>query len=128
MKVVTNGREHSLKLKKNNRQISGLQEEALELVKEVFPLREIYTEVPIPGLHLFIDILIPSAMLVVEVHGEQHYKYNKHFHGDKLKYAESQGRDNTKKEWCETNGFVFVELPFNNKELWKQKLMKAFDE
>lgn len=128
LQVVTNGREYSLKLKKNKKQLSKLQQEAVSLIKEKYPLYNIYTEVQIPGTKMYIDIFIPGLRLVVEVHGEQHYKYTRYFHGDEIGKYRSDNRDLAKQSWCEENNLKYAELPFNEISEWPTLLTKALTE
>lgn len=108
--------------------MSGLHSTALDIVKKIFPSDTILNEISLPGAGnkltktLYADILLPARKLVVEVHGEQHYKWVPHFHNTKKEFLISQMRDVRKKEWCELNGFTLIELPFDDKENWEKMI------
>lgn len=107
---------------------SELHLRARKLIKSIFPCDKILEEVTLPGSkksgeRLFADFFIPSKSLIIEVHGEQHYKYVKFFHGDNLSFIKSRLRDNDKKEWAEINNITIVELPYNQTDIeWKEKI------
>jgi len=100
---------------------SQLQTDAYELVSQTFPFYTIYEEVHIPRLNLYLDILLPDFM-AIEVSGKQHYEFVKHYHKDKKDFLLAQKRDRLKKEWCEINNLIFVELRYDNKDSWKDLL------
>ena len=65
---------------------SKLHISARKLLRQIFPYDTILEEVPLPGSHkpsrkstLFVDFLIPSESLAVEVHGRQHFEFVAHF-------------------------------------------------
>lgn len=70
-------------------------------------------EVSLPGINLTADFYIPMERMVVEAHGEQHYKFIPFFHGTKLKFLQACRNDRVKEGWCEENEIKFVELPFD---------------
>ena len=60
--------------------------------------------------------------MVVEVHGEQHFKFNKFHYKDKLSFFRAQARDRDKLEWCEINDITVVTLNYNEtQEQWIEK-------
>lgn len=56
------------------------------------------------------DFLLPELGIVIEYHGRQHYEFVETFHINQEGFEDSQRRDRTKCEFCEDNGFIFVEL------------------
>ena len=70
------------------------------------------------GTGLIADFFIPDIKVMVEIHGAQHYSFIKHFHKTKAGFIRSQKRDRLKKEWCELNDIIYVELPFDKKDEW----------
>ena len=67
----------------------------------------ILEEVTLPGTKtssrrtlLYADLYIPNRDLIVEVHGEQHFKFNSFFHKDKMAFFKAQARDKDKRAWC----------------------------
>lgn len=73
-------------------------------------------EMPLVGTLMKFDLVNISKKIVCEVMGEQHTKFNKHFHGTKNKFLGQIKRDLKKHEWCELNGFTLVEV-YSEKEL-----------
>ena len=59
---------------------------------------------------LKVDILNATKKIAVEINGDQHYSYNKFFHGSVEKYADSLERDTVKLEWLEKNGYTLIEI------------------
>jgi very-short-patch-repair endonuclease len=125
------GKEHKWVPKtKPKKNASKLHISAREMLKELFPMECVMEEVNLPGTKvagtskvLTADFYIPNYNLMIEVHGEQHYKYTPHFHSNKLSYAAALRRDRTKKEWCLVNNIKIVELPYDESaECWKRKI------
>lgn len=116
--------------RKNREGKSSLHIKAREVIKEVFPGESVYEEVTLPGTKrqgrkslLYADFFLPRQMLVVEVHGEQHYKYNSRFHKSLLHFYECQRRDKDKREWCVLNNLKIIELPYNEEKQWKSLIL-----
>lgn len=125
MKVHWNGREYSWRPKGKKREGSSYHRQARELLAELFPLELRLEEVSLPGTRLTADFYLPGRKLLVEVHGEQHYCFTGHFHEFKLDFYKGQHRDTIKKQWAETNGISYVELPYDKEEEWTKLLMDA---
>lgn len=102
---------------------------ARELLTELYPLDRILEEVPLPGSDgLTGDFYIASAKLMIEVQGEQHYKYIPHFHTNLLGFIHSKKRDANKRTWCELNNIRLVELPYSeDTNGWKRRLGQKTD-
>ena len=115
------GKEHIFNFKKickDSSSPSGLHLSARKLLKSRFPFSTIYEEVQLLGTGLIADFFIPDLSVLVEVHGEQHYKFVKRFHKTKAGFKKSQLRDQKKKDWCELNDIIFIELPFDKVDDW----------
>ena len=111
---------------------SGLHLEARKLLKQLFPADTILEEVTLPGSKksgscLYADFLLPLQKVMVEVQGEQHYVFTPYFHRSKEAFTEAKKRDRDKKEWCEINGLILVELPFNKKDEWRNRIVNRWD-
>ena len=99
-------------------------------LKSEFPYDRILEEVTLPGTRtsirkstLYADFFIPNRSMIVEAHGEQHYKYNSFFFKDKKSFYRAKARDNDKRNWCEQNGITMVELSYkDNEDEWRQLL------
>ena len=82
---------------------------------------QILEEVPIKprGITQYIDFYINQIKLAIEVHGQQHYKFNTMFHASAQDFLNQRKKDSDKKEWCEINNITYIELPYNKKvEEW----------
>lgn len=99
---------------------------ARKLLIESFPTLQILEEVPIPlrrSETLYLDFYLPLIKRVIEVHGEQHYKFIPFYHSSKMNFLKAVKRDNEKKEWCEKNGITHTILPYNESiETWRKIL------
>jgi len=131
MKVTgLDGRHYNWNPKTNNGKRSKLHEKAKQLLNQCFPYDRILEEVSLPGTKnttrsgtLRADFFIPNRNLVVEVHGQQHFKFNKFHFKDKLSFFRAQARDRDKLEWCRLNEFIIVVLNYDEKEdEWKKKI------
>lgn len=102
---------------------SGLHLEARKLIHSCFPTLQVLEEVPVcirKSETLYLDFYLPLIKKCIEVHGEQHYKFNRFFHNTTLGFIKHKKRDADKKEWCETNGIEYIELPYNEQANWEQ--------
>ena len=101
---------------------------ARNLLMELFPTVQILEEVPVQITRFekgFFDFYINTLKLVIEVHGQQHYKFNPLFHTSAQDFAQQRKRDARKKEWCEYNNITYVELPFKEKvDEWKSRILQ----
>ena len=69
------------------------------------------------------DFYIPNRTLVVEVHGQQHFKFNSFHFKDKLSFFRAQARDKNKIEWCNINDIRIVQLNYNEDiDEWRNKI------
>jgi len=131
MKVTgLDGNTYNWKPKTNGGKRSKLHKKAKEALDIWYPYDTIYEEVSLPGTKtsarkstLRADLYIPNRNLIVEVHGEQHFKFNKFHYKDKLSFFRAQARDRDKVEWCNLNEVRFVAFNYNEtEEEWKAKI------
>lgn len=105
--------------------MSKLADETYAFLKDVFPhnviIREYY--VRYKYTKLFFDFYIKELDILVEVQGRQHDEFVKHFHSDRESFLASKRRDNLKKEYCDKEGFVLLEIR-SKKELDKEKFIE----
>ena len=95
----------------DHRKRSSLHLRARKILRELYPLERILEEVSLPGSGgMSADFYMPHRKSVVECNGEQHYKFNAHFHGSKLNFLKSKANDRKKREWCDMNNIFFIEL------------------
>ena len=101
---------------------------ARDILVDLFPTVQILEEVGAPITRretLFFDFYINTIKMVVEVHGQQHYKFNTLFHTSAQDFANQKKRDLRKRDWCEYNNITCVELPYNeSKEQWKLRIQQ----
>ena len=77
---------------------------------------------------MFVDFYINTVKTVIEVHGEQHYKFNTLYHSSAQDFINQKRRDNDLKEWCQLNNLNYIELPFNeDKHKWKNRILQGND-
>jgi hypothetical protein len=108
---------------------SSLHKKARLILKEVYPYDRILEEVTLPGTKtgsrktlLYADLYVPNRDLIVEVHGEQHFKFNSFFHKDKMAFFKAQARDKDKRAWCKLNHMNLIELNYDeSEEEWRAK-------
>ena len=91
---------------------SKIQHEVGQKLQEMFPHETILEEFTIPGSMLKVDFLIIRLGIAIEINGDQHYAYNPHFHQERSKmgFANQVKRDVKKANWCEMNGFKYIEV------------------
>lgn len=135
MKVKdTKGKTHSWNLSGTipdvnaSRPRSDLHLKARSILKEIYPNDQICEEVTIPGENLFGDFYLPLRKFMVEVHGQQHFKFVSHFHGSiqeggMKEFLASKERDRRKADWCEINNIQLVVLPYDKEIEWKNLIV-----
>ena len=111
---------------KDNRSRSKLHTQARKILYELFPTMQILEEVSIKprgSKTQYLDFYINQFKLAVEVHGQQHYKFNTMFHASAQDFLNQRKNDADKKDWCDLNNITYVELAYNEKaEEWKKKI------
>jgi hypothetical protein len=118
-----NGREHSIDLRPSRwkRKATGdgrgiYQSFVGEILAKEFPGEHVLEEFPCVGESGFLDFFLPSRMIAVEVHGTQHYTYNKYFHASRAAFIEQQKRDKRKAQWCEINNIKLIIIDYEEPE------------
>jgi hypothetical protein len=110
---------------------SKLHLKARGILKDIFPTVQILEEVAAPITRtekLFFDFYLNTVKLVVEVHGQQHYKFNTMFHTSAQDFANQRKRDRRKAEWCEYNNITYIELPYNEDgDQWRIRINQRND-
>jgi hypothetical protein len=109
----------------SNNKKSSLHLGARRIIHEIYPTLQILEEVQVvlrKSEYVYMDFYIPLIKKCIEVHGEQHYKFNRFYHHNLLGFVKHQKRDREKKEWCELNNIEYIELPFDKENDWKEIL------
>ncbi len=90
--------------------MSKIADTTYEVLSGLYPSDNIEQEyyVRYKNNRLFFDFRIRSLRLLVEVQGEQHFKYNKHFHNTIENFYAQKRRDGLKVEYCEENDLTLV--------------------
>lgn len=111
---------------------SSYHKQAKKLIKDNWPSYALYEEVTLPGSKrlgrnslLYADFFLPELMLMIEVHGQQHYKYCSFFHKNRMDFIRSKKRDADKIEWCHLNEIKIVTLPYNKRLEWKNLIQQS---
>ena len=111
---------------------SSYHKRAKEIIKDIWPNYSLYEEVTLPGSKrlgrnslLYADFFLPDLMLIIEVHGKQHYQYCSFFHKDKMDFVLDKQRDADKINWCRLNDIKVVVLPYNERSQWKQLIQQS---
>ena len=118
------------KYRRTDRPCSNLHVRARFLLNQMFPFDVVYEELVLPGTKterivrpLVADFYIHANRLMIEVQGQQHYKFNGLFYHNKAEYFRAQHRDYMKLQWCVRNGITLVALPFDESdEEWKSRI------
>jgi len=113
--------------------MSRISDKVYKLIRKVFPRNVILKEhyVKYKGEKLFFDFFIRDLGILVEVQGEQHTRFIKHFHGDKQKLIAQKKRDNIKIEYAQENDISFTRFHYDEEiteELIMHKLYMALEE
>jgi hypothetical protein len=113
--------------------MSQISNKVYKLLKEVFPQNAILKEhyVKYKGVRLFFDFFVRDLGILVEVQGEQHTRFIKHFHGDRHKLMAQKNRDNLKIEYAQENDISFARFHYDEditKELLCHKMFMALEE
>jgi len=130
LKVIgLDSREYKWNPKTGGGKRSKLHQKARGVLDSCFPHDRILEEVSLPGTktirnkNLRADFYIPNRTLIVEVHGRQHFEFNKFHFKDKLSFFKAQARDRSKIEWCKLNEIRIVQLNYNEDEdEWRNKI------
>ena len=95
----------------NGKSASKLQFNVKQFFKDYWKHHIVYEEFPVYGTRLRVDLINFTKKIAVEVHGQQHFNFNKFFHNNsRAKYLQSIKRDWEKAEWLELNKIKLVEI------------------
>ena len=101
---------------------SALHLKTRQLVHEAYHTLQVLEEVQLVlrnGEYVYMDFYIPLIKKCIEVHGEQHYKFNRFYHHSMMGFIKHQKRDREKKEWCDINNIQYIELSFDKENEWE---------
>jgi hypothetical protein len=97
----------------NKKSRSKLQKKVKDFLKPYWKSHICYEEFPVYGTKMSVDLVNATRKIAIEVNGEQHEKYNKFFHKNRLNYFYSIKRDFDKKKWLEMNEYTVIEINYD---------------
>lgn len=103
------------------RKVSGPQKKVKDFLKKYWKNHVVLEEFRVPGCLLRVDILSLTTRTIIEIHGDQHIQFNKHFHGTREGFARAVYRDLEKEKWAQMNGFAYVEIYENDIDQLSEK-------
>jgi len=89
---------------------SKFQNEVKKFLKPYWKNDVVFEEFRIVGTRLSLDFYNANKCIAVEVQGDQHIRYVKHFHKNRLKYLDQLKRDQKKFDFCEINDIKLLEV------------------
>lgn len=108
---------------------SNLHIRARNVIKNAYPTLLVVEEASVPirrSSYQFFDFYITTVKICVEVHGQQHYKFNTLYHKSAQDFLNQKKLDANKKEWCEINNIKYVVFPFNeDDDQWMSRLLQS---
>jgi very-short-patch-repair endonuclease len=110
-------------IKWNGKCRSKIQARVKELLYPHWFADVVFEEFPVLGTRLTLDFFNSNRQIALEVDGNQHYQYNKFFHGgSRMKFLQQLQRDQMKEDFCERNGITLIRIMESEKI--DQKLLK----
>jgi len=106
---------------------SKLQFRVKQFLKTYWGSHVVFEEFPVYGSQMKVDILNATTKVAIEVNGQQHGKFIPFFHGKHpINFLKSIKRDSGKREWLESNGYILVDIEYNevddlNADFFKRK-------
>jgi very-short-patch-repair endonuclease len=106
---------------------SKFQNNIKNFIKDYWVHDVVFEEFRVVGSRLSLDFYNANKKIAIEVQGDQHVKYVKHFHKNRMKYLDQLKRDQKKLDFCEMNGIKLVEIYstdvvdesfFNNQDIY----------
>jgi hypothetical protein len=104
--------------------MSKIADEVGDCIDSTFKFETVIPEyyVQFKGNRLFFDYYIKSLGVLLEVQGEQHYRFVKQFHGTIEKFYAQKRRDNLKIEYCEQENLTLVYF-YDKKDVITEQLL-----
>ena len=75
--------------------------------------------------YLTVDFYLPDLNLIIEMNGEQHYRYVEHFHTKDWTLEDQQIRDDTLRAYCKTHRINLLEIKYDEIDCIPKILAKA---
>lgn len=74
---------------------------------------------PVTGNALPYDFELIDYKIIIEVQGEQHYKYKQNFHGNIANFEYQKYKDKIKKDFALKHGYKYLELKTKQTQKYK---------
>lgn len=105
---LKNPKKYLIDWKKKSR--SKFQYDIKQFLKPYWEHDIVFEEFRLVGTRMTFDFYNANKKIMIEAQGEQHTKFIKFFHGNRLKYLQQLKRDNKKLEFCEKNNLKLMEI------------------
>ncbi len=89
---------------------SKFQTSVKNFLKPFLSSHMVFSEFPVFGSRMRIDIFDGTTKVAYEVNGLQHNSYVPFFAKTRSDYLEQIKRDLKKQEWCDSNGIILCEI------------------
>lgn len=93
-----------------NYAVSKPQKAFKDLIYPYWKCNIVLEEFRIPGSKLRCDIVNLTKRIIAEISPQQHFSYNKFFHGSRSGFIQAMKRDVDKIQWAEDNNFRLIEI------------------
>lgn len=106
---------------------SQFQLRVKQYLKQFWFYNVCYSELPVVGTRMTIDLFNATKRIAVESDGAQHYEFSEHWHkGSRANYLGQIKRDILKEKWCEINNIKLIRI-FETDVLSRQFFIDRFD-
>ena len=75
-------------------------------------------------LHSF-DFYLPTFNSMIEIDGEQHYRYTSKFYKSKKEFFDRIRRDKDKNNWCKKNHITMIRIPYKKEKITAKQIVFA---
>lgn len=98
--------------------MSKFADKTFNCLKECFPhfsiIKEFYVKVG--NNKYFFDFLIKELNILIECHGEQHFKFVQYFHVDMIGFNKYKARDIAKEIFAKENNYILVKFFYSDEK------------
>ena len=110
---IKNSTRYLIKWDEKSRSI--FQYNVKQFLKRYWATDVVFEELPVVGSRLTLDIYNASKKIAIEVDGDQHYSYNKFFHGNRSNFLSQIKRDDMKDSFCDINDITLIRILYKDK-------------
>jgi hypothetical protein len=94
----------------DKKQKSGYQTQVKDFLRKYWEKNVVYTEFPVFGSKMTLDLFNASSFVSIEIQGEHHSSYIPFFNKNRIGYLNQIKRDISKQNWCEMNKIKLIEI------------------